>query len=95
MNSEEGIDALADYTLQDSNQKSFDMATNVSLDLLKYYKKSIRPKSIERCMFHISCSNYAKQNIENKGFIPGLISFVDRHFYREHSAASTYYSWII
>ncbi|MDD4309966.1 MAG: hypothetical protein PHO32_06260, partial [Candidatus Cloacimonetes bacterium] len=42
-----------------------------------------------------SCSNYAKQNIENKGFIPGLISFVDRHFYREHSAASTYYSWII
>ncbi|MBK7444883.1 MAG: membrane protein insertion efficiency factor YidD [Ignavibacteria bacterium] len=62
--------------------------------LINIYQSDISPNSIHRCMFHISCSNFAKISINKLG-IAGLVIFMDRYLYRENREAFNNYVLII
>jgi hypothetical protein len=64
---------------------------SVALSLIRMYQRNISPKSVKRCPFNISCSQFATRSIERHGLVLGLVRFVDRFCFREHTAASLYY----
>lgn len=58
---------------------------------LNFYQEKQSNKTIHRCSFYISCSDYLPKALEIHGFPFGLFVFFDRYFYRENKAAFTYY----
>ena len=64
------------------------------LKLIHWYQADISPRSIERCPFSPSCSNFAEQAIEQHGFLLGLCLFIDRNIYRENPQISQLYELI-
>ncbi|MBZ0265524.1 membrane protein insertion efficiency factor YidD [bacterium] len=62
--------------------------------LFRLYKNHSDKKSIHRCPFRISCSNYAKSAIESHGIFAGSLLTIDRYFYRENIAAQYNYEHI-
>lgn len=65
-----------------------------SLWLIGNYQRHISTKSISRCPFSLSCSNFATAAIREYGLVVGLCLFIDRHFYRENNAARYHYQLI-
>jgi len=59
--------------------------------LIGFYQNNISTRSISRCPFYISCSNYAYLAINKYGLLPGICFFIDRNFYRENIASFYYY----
>jgi hypothetical protein len=64
------------------------------LELIDIYQKDISPKSIHRCLFDVSCSNFAKIAIKKFGWF-GLFLFIDRYLYRENIESFNHYIKII
>lgn len=60
-----------------------------------FYQKKISSKSVSRCPFHISCSNFLINSINENGTVVGLALFIDRYFYRENASISKHYPIII
>ena len=88
--------AREEIMIQDTSfYRPFLIAEDVSLQLIDWYQKSIAPSSIERCPFKVSCSNFAKQAIQQHGFIGGLCLFIDRNLYRENSEIYSQYEKIV
>jgi len=56
----------------------------LSLRLIRWYQRDIATRSIPRCPFSPSCSNFAVQAIERYGLLSGLCLFIDRNLYREN-----------
>lgn len=54
---------------------------------IHFYRRRIAVQSIDRCPFHISCSNFAERAVERFGLVRGVALFIDRHYFREHSGA--------
>lgn len=50
----------------------------VLLFLIRFYQLSISPFLGQRCRFYPSCSEYAKQSIQNHGAIYGLFLTIKR-----------------
>jgi len=71
------------------------LLTGISQWLIEQYQTKISPRSISRCMFEISCSNYASKAISEKGLILGIAYFIDRNLYREHTHARQYYQLVV
>lgn len=65
---------------------------DAALDLIDLYQSKIGPLSIQRCPFTPSCSNFARQVIEQYGFLIGLSMFIDRNMYRENQAMFQHYN---
>jgi len=62
--------------------------SSFSLSLIQIYQKRISANSTtHRCPFKTSCSNFAYRGISEKGFVTGLLLFVDRYHYRENPGA--------
>ncbi|MFN6991869.1 MAG: membrane protein insertion efficiency factor YidD, partial [Fervidobacterium sp.] len=61
------------------------------LNAISYYQRSISEKSVSRCPFEISCSQFATIAIEKYGLL-GFIIFIDRYFYRENVSAFSLYN---
>ena len=59
--------------------------------LIDFYQRKISPQSTHRCLFSISCSNYAEKSILQDGFLFGTSKFIDRYYFREHKYAWLYY----
>jgi putative component of membrane protein insertase Oxa1/YidC/SpoIIIJ protein YidD len=59
--------------------------------LVDFYQNVLSANTISRCPFHTSCSYYAQQQVDNHGWVIGALYFIDRYFYREHSAAFQFY----
>lgn len=74
-----------------SHNPNNDPLTLLSFKAIMFYQNKISTKSINRCPFYISCSNYAYLAIEKHGLIIGICYFIDRNFYREN--ISCYYHY--
>lgn len=59
--------------------------------MLQFYQKRVRTNSIDRCPFHMRCSDYARQAIEKYGLVLGISVAIDRYFYRENSGRYQHY----
>jgi len=64
--------------------------TDALLAAISLYREEIGPRSVRRCPFVVSCSAFAKEEIEKKGIV-GLLVFMDRFFYRENVDARHHY----
>jgi Putative membrane protein insertion efficiency factor len=65
----------------------------ISLGLVEavhFYQEEIGTKSISRCPYLVSCSNFALLAVRREGFW-GLLKFVDRFFYRENASVFSIY----
>lgn len=61
--------------------------------LIGFYQKEIGPRSVSRCPFHISCSEFARRAILKHGLVLGLALYIDRNLYRENSTTHWYYPY--
>lgn len=61
-------------------------------DLIGFYQTQISAKTIQRCPYYISCSNYTKIVIYEYGSFIGILYFIDRNFYRENIGMNKHYS---
>jgi putative component of membrane protein insertase Oxa1/YidC/SpoIIIJ protein YidD len=64
---------------------------SLALQAIKYYQSEMGSRSIDRCPFAISCSNYASTAIRQSGFVSGVTLFIDRNLYRENAGSQRYY----
>ncbi|MBT4360098.1 MAG: membrane protein insertion efficiency factor YidD [Candidatus Marinimicrobia bacterium] len=76
---------------QESNKSKND---HFSHKLNHLYQTKIGSKTIHRCPFEVSCSNFLIQSVENYGWIKGTALFIDRYFYRENKFVQTHYKSI-
>ncbi len=61
--------------------------------LISLYQQEIGPKSVSRCPFFVSCSNYAYHAINHYGLVIGMALFIDRNFYRENVGSHLHYTY--
>lgn len=64
--------------------------TLIARSALKYYQSSLSVKSVSRCPFEISCSNFALHAVQRYG-VAGIPLIIDRYFYRENVEAFSLY----
>ncbi len=76
---------------QTFSERTFGIGQLFALRIIDYYQNQINPKSISRCPFDLSCSNYTAFSIQRYGFWGGAIRFIDRSQFREHQYSSLYY----
>ena len=81
------------------SQPSRDSTTTVSVgqaDLVEkadhFYQERIGEKTIHRCPFNVSCSQFFKSSLKKYGMIKGLALFLDRYFYRENISIPSNYA---
>ncbi|MGA2764556.1 MAG: membrane protein insertion efficiency factor YidD [Spirochaetia bacterium] len=55
--------------------------------LFGFYQDVLEYNTIHRCPFYTTCSYFAKEQVEKRGFILGTLFFIDRYIYRENMAA--------
>lgn len=60
------------------------------LRAISYYQRSLSGKSVSRCPFEISCSQFAAIAIRKYGLL-GYAIFIDRYFYRENPSIYSLY----
>jgi len=87
--------SLLDYHYPDSISVRINKKNIVIEYLIDFYQKNISVKSIERCPFKTSCSNFARHVFERYGIIKGMMLFIDRYYFREHKYSYRYYIKII
>lgn len=68
-----------------------DAYRGVLLWAIGLYQTRIGPRSVKRCPFYVSCSDFARLAVQRCGPIAGTAMFIDRNLYREHPMASAYY----
>jgi hypothetical protein len=68
---------------------------DIALGMIRFYQTEVSPRSVKRCPFLISCSNFAATAIRDKGLLFGLVVFLDRYYYRENVAAFSLYKLVI
>jgi len=83
------VPLLAGESGEDSN--SYRMGEILISPLVHLYQEKINPKTISRCPFEVSCSNYLLMSIKNEGGIKGLALFLDRYFIRENHDIHKHY----
>ena len=66
----------------------------MGLGLIRWYQRDISTRSISRCPFSISCSNYAARAVERHGLLVGVCLFIDRNLYRENAGMVARYSLV-
>ena len=71
----------------------FHPVTDVARAAIRFYQTDIGSRSVARCPYAVSCSRFAANAIEQDGLLLGLLSFVDRFFFRENAAALQHYGW--
>lgn len=71
----------------------FHPVTDVARAAIRFYQTDIGSRSVARCPYAVSCSRFAANAIERDGLLLGLLSFVDRFFFRENAAALQHYGW--
>ncbi|MBC8549262.1 MAG: membrane protein insertion efficiency factor YidD [Candidatus Brocadiales bacterium] len=81
--------ALSGQEMLDS--LTFDRQSSFLETTDSFYQGRIGAKTIHRCPFNVSCSQYAKVSIKKYGWIKGLALFLDRYFYRENISISKKY----
>ena len=59
--------------------------------LLDFYHNVLEYNTVHRCPFYTTCSYFAKEQIEKRGWILGTLCFIDRYVYRENLAAFALY----
>jgi hypothetical protein len=65
--------------------------SNVTDSVFNFYQEVLSINTIHRCPFYISCSYFAKAQLEKRGFFLGFLFFIDRYFYRENLGAFALY----
>lgn len=60
--------------------------------LLDIYKKGQSDRTVSRCPFYSSCSQFLMTAVDRYGFPLGMLAFIDRYFYRENRFAFQKYS---
>lgn len=60
--------------------------------LLQVYRRSSGERTVDRCIFHTSCSAFFEQAVYNHGILLGTIMFIDRNMYRENADAYALYT---
>jgi putative component of membrane protein insertase Oxa1/YidC/SpoIIIJ protein YidD len=68
---------------------------DAALAAIELYRTEIGTQSIARCEFATSCSQFAHDAIDRRGFLVGMIVFIDRFFFRENQAAYDHYDWVL
>lgn len=63
----------------------------IAMKLIRFYQTDISTKSVSRCPFYISCSNYTMLAVQKYGLMVGICFFIDRNLYRENIASSMHY----
>lgn len=92
LSSWESEDLALIYSSFDSTEKFVVKPTVLCANILiGFYQNKISTRSISRCPFYISCSNYAYMAINKYGLLPGICFFIDRNFYRENIASFYHY----
>ena len=66
----------------------------IGLELIHWYQRDIATRSVSRCPFLISCSNYAARAVERHGLLAGICFFIDRNLYRENAGMAARYSLV-
>jgi putative component of membrane protein insertase Oxa1/YidC/SpoIIIJ protein YidD len=64
---------------------------SVATRLLDFYQNVLEYNTIHRCLFYTSCSHFAKEQVEKRGWVVGTLYFIDRYFYRENLTAFALY----
>lgn len=59
--------------------------------LIYWYQNRLSRRSIHRCPYLISCSNYTLRAIQENGLGMGILQFIDRNLYRENPGIWQYY----
>ncbi len=59
----------------------------VASGAIGFYQRRIGPNSVSRCQYAVSCSRFAAGEIERHGLLVGLLYFLDRFYFREHTSA--------
>ena len=91
----EAEDLPSSYNQKDTINTTFNHYISYPLlEMINWYQDEVSPNSIQRCIFNISCSNFAEIAISKYGLV-GLLFFIDRYFYRENSEAYIHYPRII
>ncbi|NQT46103.1 MAG: membrane protein insertion efficiency factor YidD [Candidatus Omnitrophica bacterium] len=49
------------------------MAKKIAILAIEFYRKYLYPLKIQSCRFYPSCSQYAIDSLEKKGFLRGLL----------------------
>jgi putative component of membrane protein insertase Oxa1/YidC/SpoIIIJ protein YidD len=73
------------------SQPDMSLDAEIAVAMIRFYQTDINPNSVSRCPFRVSCSNFAIRAVKRYGFVPGILIFVDRLFYRENMGAFEYY----
>ncbi|MDP8237446.1 MAG: membrane protein insertion efficiency factor YidD [Candidatus Hatepunaea meridiana] len=63
----------------------------LALSLIELYQKHSSERSLHRCPFYTSCSNFASRSIVEYGLLSGTTRFFDRYYFRENFASSQNY----
>ncbi|MCK4791040.1 MAG: membrane protein insertion efficiency factor YidD [Desulfobacteraceae bacterium] len=69
----------------------FGLGVAIGEKLIHWYQNRIASKSIHRCPYLISCSNYALRAVQERGLLVGSLYFIDRNLYRENPGIWQYY----
>ncbi len=81
---------------QKHNKSTETAPLNIIVDqVVLLYQKNIIINSISRCPFKVSCSNYLLESVRRDGFIKGIVTFVDRYYYRENPFIYKKYKLVI
>ena len=64
------------------------------LHLIRWYRRDISPRSIDRCPYYPSCSVFAESALTRHGFFVGLCIFIDRNQFRENSQMYVFYDFV-
>lgn len=61
-----------------------ELFSSLGICFVHYYQDKVSTNSINRCPFYLSCSNYTLEAFKLKGAFWGVISFIDRAYFREN-----------
>jgi hypothetical protein len=64
-------------------------------NLMDFYQNVLSANSISRCPFHTSCSHFAQQQVETRGWLVGSLYFIDRYFFRENRGIHRLYPIVL
>lgn len=60
--------------------------------LLSAYRRSSGERTVDRCIFHTSCSAFFEEAVYDHGVLFGTMMFIDRNMYRENMDAYSLYT---
>jgi len=79
----------------DSCEQADGLLRPLALSFIKYYQSHISVRSVQRCPFQISCSNFSARAIKDYGLYWGILRTIDRYYYRENVSVFTNYTRLV